>query len=547
MFSDIGRFEMNVFLAMSRDYVTHALELIYSLRKHSKKNIHVYLMVDMSNDLIDKLKEQLDDLGFNDVSFEILNTQQLDQLLNIKHRIVLSKMTYGRIMIFKHLAHLDRILYLDTDMLIVNDGIDQLYETDLQNTYAAAVEDVSMKHFNATEMTDCGVQRYFNAGMVLFDVQKIIHDNLHLKMLNMLECPPDFLITRGYSDQSILNTVFHENVKFVDPIFNIQSILFGYPQYDQLAREFGYNTQYDMIQHAVVSHMQGAKPWESRWETWQAWQLPMKNWQKDYYLKIKEQLLSKFPYASNIYRKYEANEACKLRIFVGYSFDAPIINVYSQHRDIFKLVSTGEFKSAQMDFSDSSGKNISSLNKYLNEFTVMYWVAKNYLDAGNPEYIGFSQYQRVLVFDSQCLNHEIVFAAKTHLNKTIYDDYAECHVKRDIDLFIEKFIEISPSAQSEFTRFLNQTDTYMCGMFVMHRDIFKQFFAFFEKCIDIVIKYIIPQVKAEVRSSYQMRACEFLLERAIGFWLYLMSLNKTIQIKNSRLIEFNIESPYQAK
>lgn len=57
-------------------------------------------------------------------------------------------MTYGRLMLFEELPFLDKVLYLDTDMLVVNDGLDDIYSTNLDGKYAAVVEDISMKHFN---------------------------------------------------------------------------------------------------------------------------------------------------------------------------------------------------------------------------------------------------------------------------------------------------------------------------------------------------------------------------------------------------------------
>lgn len=38
--------------------------------------------------------------------------------------------------------------------------------------------------------------------------------------------------------------------------------------------------------------MQGAKPWNADWKTWQAWQVPLKKWMEDAYLENKAELES---------------------------------------------------------------------------------------------------------------------------------------------------------------------------------------------------------------------------------------------------------------
>lgn len=49
---------MNIFLSITEDYFIHALELIFSIRQHSRMYLHVYMMVDDKcvDDFADRLK-----------------------------------------------------------------------------------------------------------------------------------------------------------------------------------------------------------------------------------------------------------------------------------------------------------------------------------------------------------------------------------------------------------------------------------------------------------------------------------------------------------
>ncbi len=47
---------------------------------------------------------------------------------------------------------------------------------------------------------------------------------------------------------------------------------------------------------------------------------------------------------------------------------------------------------------DDTGDNISSLNRYFNEMTAIYWAWKNYEQLGNPKYFGLMHYRSIFLF-----------------------------------------------------------------------------------------------------------------------------------------------------
>jgi len=129
----------------------------------------VHLMADGCADMC---RAELGRYKFKDVDFTVYSTDVLDRLLSKGHSLSLSKMTYARTLLCLLLKEegVGRCLYLDCDTLVTNFGVDALYDLDLKGRYAAVCDDVSMACFNRKELEDCGVKRYFNAGVILFDV-----------------------------------------------------------------------------------------------------------------------------------------------------------------------------------------------------------------------------------------------------------------------------------------------------------------------------------------------------------------------------------------
>ena len=56
---------------------------------------------------------------------------------------------------------------------------------------------------------------------------------------------------------------------------------------------------------------------------------------------------------------------------------------------------------AERMIGDDTGDSISSRNRNYSELTGIYWAWKNYEELGNPEYIGFMQYRRHLIFNEE--------------------------------------------------------------------------------------------------------------------------------------------------
>lgn len=175
-----------------------------------------------------------------------------DFISNLPQNARLKHYTYWRIPALTTLAEeFDRVLYLDTDMLITGSNLRRLLDIDLEGAPIAAVRDVHQsvrpqriaREFLATDLPNAP---YFNAGMLLIDGPAFVRDGRAAQIEQIAVTHPSALTAH---DQSLLNIAFHCNWLELSPVWNWQ---FSYR-----------NTLLTPYLDLEVIHFAGAKkPWD---------------------------------------------------------------------------------------------------------------------------------------------------------------------------------------------------------------------------------------------------------------------------------------------
>ncbi|VDH17141.1 General stress protein A [Algoriella xinjiangensis] len=187
------------------------------------------------NILSEDLSEKNKDLGkkmiqdYPNTSIIFINLEQIDKekfYLNSYMNIS----TYYRFYIPEIFKTYERILYLDSD-LIIDNSISFYATIDFENKIAITSPSIyiqkklsennddsfNLDYFNSTlKMND--ITQYFNAGVMLMNLDKIRNQAIDRKMFSSLtEIKEPY-----YQDQDLLNSVFHNNggVKMISNEFN---------------------------------------------------------------------------------------------------------------------------------------------------------------------------------------------------------------------------------------------------------------------------------------------------------------------------------------
>ena len=192
---------------------------------------------------------------------------------------------------------------------------------------------------------------------------------------------------------------------------------------------------------------------------------------------------------------------------------------------------------------DSTGDNISSYNKYINEMTAIYWLGKHYDEIGNPDYIGINHYRRHLDWTARKLKPSVLFANAYIGLRTNGDFLSMCHGGRWLELFISRFGSGPRGEFGDIEKYLNHSRLlYMCNMFLTDRNTFRRYFSFIEYCINIAVS-IIDENKMEFDKMlpYDRRAFSFILERMTSFWIWHEKRSGRINVVLSQLQEYKIQ------
>jgi lipopolysaccharide biosynthesis glycosyltransferase len=247
---------MNLLVTLDSKYIRPLKVMLTSLfMNNPEEHFHIYLMHSRIED-----DEIIDIESFTDGYGQKLIEIKIDDGYFHNAPVVFhyTKEMYYRLLAYKFLPEeLDRILYLDPDILVIN-PIRELYDTDLEGyLYAAAYHDlIAVKKINRIRLYPYKINSYFNSGVLLMNLKlqrKTIDENA---IYSFVEKNRTKLIL---PDQDILNTLYSSQIKCLDEkLYNYDTRYYSYYKVTT-------NNTCDMdyvMRNTVILHFCGKKkPW----------------------------------------------------------------------------------------------------------------------------------------------------------------------------------------------------------------------------------------------------------------------------------------------
>ena len=218
--------EYNICYSLDSEYTEQLAASIVSILKNSdeKENINFYIL---DGGLSKKDKTAIETLKkFKKFNIKYIQVNKKDftscPLLKEKgeehkdYHVTLP--TYFRFKIPEFFPDIDKILYLDCDV-IVRSSLKSLFETNIDNMAAAMVPDAE----SDKEALRLGLKTYFNAGVILININYWRENNIEEKLFSYAVNNKDKIL---WQDQDILNAVLQDDIVSLDKIWNFQYFLY---------------------------------------------------------------------------------------------------------------------------------------------------------------------------------------------------------------------------------------------------------------------------------------------------------------------------------
>lgn len=206
---------INLAISLDTVYIDYALVTLYSLdRYHKDIRLFVIYDSDMSRaDLkrfVSKVPSSFDLSMFSD------DLLPLDSLVVNGH---ISKATYYRLYLTTLLpVNVDRILYLDTDLVVVSKGLEALYGIEIDGIPLAAVS-----HSLPSEGDRLSIKGdYFQAGVLLINLNYWRENHVVSSFARVLKEQSKDLV---YWDQDVLNIVFDGSYLSLPTKYNVHRVI----------------------------------------------------------------------------------------------------------------------------------------------------------------------------------------------------------------------------------------------------------------------------------------------------------------------------------
>ncbi|GAA0287804.1 lipopolysaccharide biosynthesis glycosyltransferase [Gracilibacillus halotolerans] len=252
---------MNILVTLNANYIKPLKVMLQSLfLNNPKEEFTIYLMhSSLTFEEVTELK------SFVRQQSHELNDILIDSDIFVKAPIIkhFSIEMYYRLLAYKFLpAHLERILYLDPDILVINE-LSDLYNEDLEGyLYAAAYHDfASVKEINKLRWRKYDIEAYYNSGVLLMNLEE---QRKRIKEEDIFQFVEENRKKLILPDQDIINGLYSKFIKNINEI-----------QYNFDARSYYYyrwmskNTidlDYVMNHTAIIHFCGKKKPWHPNYK-----------------------------------------------------------------------------------------------------------------------------------------------------------------------------------------------------------------------------------------------------------------------------------------
>ena len=218
----------------------------------------------LSEEIPQRMKDKLQRLGGERLTLEYILLKGRLEGVYIDPRY--TEAASLRLLLPELLPELERILYLDCD-IVVRQDLAQLWEnTRLADNYLAGVYEAAIEgQAERFRALGCDPAQYFNSGFLLMNLAQMREEKVSEKLLEACRVP--YL---EFPDQDALNQVCQGRVLPLSPLYNSIRTFF-IPKYKaDFVRQYS-EPLWEQVQREATIHYTGGKPWNLFTVQFAAW------------------------------------------------------------------------------------------------------------------------------------------------------------------------------------------------------------------------------------------------------------------------------------
>lgn len=268
-----------VSIALSTDdnYVEPAMVTITSILENRKKST-TYDFYILSSELKSENKQKLERLQTkcDKCRFVFIDMGGNFNNATVRAHGHITTAAYYRLLLPNLMKNLDKILYLDVDVIVLSD-LSELFNTNIDNYYLAAV-----KGYNSTLMNNYArrnglssysevlnipsMDQYVNSGVMLMNLKLMREENLEERFVKFVERNHGKNRLGLCHDQDVINAVCYGKIYFLSLKYNaMQHYADKYEKIQSLQDAYSKGEWEEAYKNPKIIHYSGPqKPWNNK-------------------------------------------------------------------------------------------------------------------------------------------------------------------------------------------------------------------------------------------------------------------------------------------
>ena len=216
--------EIPVFFSADNNYVPCLTVAMKSLIENSSEKNN-YKIIILNSGISEENKRELRKMETNNIRISFTNVdskvKRIEDELKLRLRDYYSVAIYYRLFIPSIFPEYDKVIYLDSD-IVVNCDIAELYNKDMGDNIIGAVKDMTIntnKDFIEYSKIAIGVEaeKYINSGMLLINVKAMRENKIEQKFLYLLT---KYNLETAAPDQDYLNVLCKDKIYYLDEVWD---------------------------------------------------------------------------------------------------------------------------------------------------------------------------------------------------------------------------------------------------------------------------------------------------------------------------------------